>query len=64
MAIENEVEMANDEGASPTADKAANASTANGDAKSGADTISSDDPHKVEKLANLGAAGDAAGGTE
>lgn len=55
------VEMANDDGADPTND----ITKQNPGAGNAADAIAADDPHKVEKLAKLGKAGeDAAEGTE
>jgi len=54
--VADDVEMANDEGADPTSDlKHQNVKS---DAK--ADQISEDDPHKVEKLAKMGDAGEEA----
>ena len=66
MAIENNVEMANDEGADPTNDMNKEKEGASSEReKPAADDIDKGDPHKVEKLAKLGHAGDeAAEGTE
>jgi hypothetical protein len=66
MAIENNVEMANDEGADPSSDANKEpAGNPSGKEKPAAEEIDKNDPHKVEKLAKLGHAGDeAAEGTE
>jgi hypothetical protein len=54
------IEEANDEGADPTGDLKAQSP----DRKTGADSVAADDPHKTEKLANSGEAGDKADATE
>jgi hypothetical protein len=58
MAIKNNVEMANDEGADPDNDTQQDKSRSSSGERNQADEIKEDDPHKIEKLANLGHTGD------
>jgi len=54
------IEEANDDGADPTGDLEAQSPQR----KTVADSVAADDPHKTEKLANSGDAGDKADATE
>ena len=54
------LEKANDDGADPIGDLKAQ----NPERKTVADSVAADDPHKTEKLANSGDAGDKADATE